>query len=78
MKLAAGAIAAASTVSVAQAAVVYDTSLVDPPGFYAGSGNPNSGFTVNTVNGAEFGLGVHDRYGADVPPTPSSGSVYHV
>jgi hypothetical protein len=78
LKLIAGATAAMSIVGVAQAATVYDTSLVDPPGFYAGSGNPNSGFTVNTVNGAEFGLGVHNRYGADVPPTPSSGSVYHV
>lgn len=72
--------AAAALLLAPQAAwctTMYDTSLASP-GFYAGSGNPNSGFTVNTANGVEIGLGVHYRYGASVPPSPTTGSVYTV
>jgi hypothetical protein len=71
----AGAIVATAGGGVANA-TVFDTSLVDPPGFYNGIGQPNEGFTVNTVNGVEFGLGVLDRFGAAVHPT--TGSVYDV
>ncbi|MFY9685674.1 MAG: hypothetical protein WAJ88_07735, partial [Pseudolabrys sp.] len=64
--------AAASIASAAQAAVVYDTSLADPPGFYNGSGNPNEGFTVNTVGGIELGLGVNNRFIGPVHPTSTN------
>jgi len=64
--------AAASIASAAQAAVVYDTSLADPPGFYNGSGNPNEGFTVNTVGGIELGLGVNNRFIGPVHPTTAN------
>jgi len=64
-------------VGAASATPAYDTSLASP-GFYAGSGNPNSGFTVNTQGGVELGLGVHYRYGASVSPSPTTGNVYTV
>jgi hypothetical protein len=77
LKLIAGAIAAISIVGVAQAATVYDTSLVDPPGFYNGTGQPNTGFTVNSDSGAELGLGVLYRYGPAVHPAAGT-STYGV
>jgi hypothetical protein len=67
--------AAVSISSAAQATLVYDTSLASP-GFYNGSGNPNEGFTVNTVGGIELGLGVNNRFVGPVHPT--SGNVYDV
>jgi hypothetical protein len=64
--------------SSAQAAVVYDTSLIAPPGYYNGSGNPNEGFTVNLDNGIELGFGVQYRKtGPQVHPGTNS-SVYQV
>ena len=76
IKLLAAGAAAASAVSAAHAAVVYDTSLADPPGFYNGSGNPNEGFTVNTAGGIELGLGVNNRFVGPVHPTTTN--VYDV
>lgn len=73
----ASAVATAAMASVASASPAYNANLVDP-GFYAGSGNPNSGFTVNTQNGVEIGLGVHYRFGASVAPSPTTGNVYIV
>jgi hypothetical protein len=55
----------------------YNDTLASP-GFYAGSGNPQTGFTVYTNNGVEIGLGVHYRHGANVLPSPTTGSVYTV
>ena len=72
----AGALATVAMGGVASA-TQYNQTLASP-GFYAGSGNPDSGFTVNTANGVEIGLGVHYRYGADVPPSPITGSRYIV
>lgn len=76
LKLLAAGGAAASISGAAQAAVVYDTSLADPPGFYNGSGNPNEGFTVNTQAGIEVGLGVNYRFVGPVHPTTAN--VYDV
>jgi hypothetical protein len=75
LKLLAAGGAAVSISSAAQATLVYDTSLASP-GFYNGSGNPNEGFTVNTVNGIELGLGVNIRFVGPVHPTSSN--VYDV
>jgi hypothetical protein len=69
LKLVAAGGVAASIAGTAQAAVVYDTSLSDPPGFYNGSGNPNEGFTVNTLGAIEIGLGVNNRFIGPVHPT---------
>jgi len=54
-------------------ATTFNTSLVDPPGFYNGSGSPNVGFTTNTVGGIEFGLSAVLR---NVGPITPSGNVY--
>jgi hypothetical protein len=75
LKLLAAGGAAVSISSAAQATLVYDTSLASP-GFYNGSGNPNEGFTVNTVGGIELGLGVNNRFVGPVHPTSSN--VYDV
>lgn len=61
-----------SVATSAQAVVVYDTSLADPPGFYNGSGNPNEGFTVNTLGTIEVGLGVNYRFIGPVHPTSTN------
>jgi hypothetical protein len=71
LKLLAAGAAATSIVSAAHAAVVYDTSLASP-GFYNGTGNPNEGFTVNTVGGIELGLGVNNRFVGPVHPTTTN------
>jgi hypothetical protein len=42
--------------SAAQAGTVLDTSLVNPPGVYFGSGNFNTHFAVTTEDGVEIGL----------------------
>jgi hypothetical protein len=56
---------------------VFDTSLA-PPGYYNGTGNPNTNFTVSTESGVELGLGVQYRKtGPQVVPDANS-SVYHV
>ena len=73
----AAGIAAASIASAAHAATTFNTSLVDPPGFYNGTGNPNEGFTVNEHDGVELGIGVQYRViGPQVHPT--STNVYNV
>lgn len=77
LKVIAAGIVATSVAGIAHATTVFDTSLVDPPGFYNGSGNPNAGFTVNTINGIELGLAVQYRKtGPQVHPT--STNVYNV
>ena len=77
LKTFAAVVAATSLASVSHAAVVYDTTLVDPPGFYNGSGNPNAGFTVNTTSaGIELGLGVNLRFIGPVHPTATN--IYNV
>lgn len=65
------------TVAAAQAGVVDDTSLANPPGVYFGTGNGglNSHFTVDTENGVEVGLSAIIRYQGNVAPT---GNVYTV
>jgi hypothetical protein len=60
----------------AMGATIYDTSLVSPPGFYAGSGNPNSDFAVGTFGNLELGLAVNERYVG--PINPAGGNVYQV
>jgi hypothetical protein len=78
LKLVAGAIAAASIAGAAQADTIsYNSSLIDPPGVYFGSGNPNTGWTVNeTTGGIELGLDVLKRKQSAVAPT--TGNVYYV
>jgi hypothetical protein len=77
LKVIAAGIAAAAIASTAHAATTFNTSLVDPPGFYNGSGNPNTNFTVNETAGVELGIGVQYRViGPQVIPT--STNVYNV
>ena len=76
LKLIAAGIAATAVMSAAHAATLYDSPLA-APGVYNGSGNPNEGFTVDTENGIELGLGVQYRKtGPQVHP--SSTNVYNV
>lgn len=56
-------------------ATVDDTSLVNPPGTYFGSGNPNIHWTVNTVNGVEMGLQAGIPHVGPIAPV---GNVYNV
>lgn len=75
-----GAVAATAVMAVsgaANATTTFNQALASP-GFYAGSGNPNEGFTVDTANNIELGLGLHYRYGANISPSPTSGNVYNV
>jgi hypothetical protein len=71
-------VVASSITGAAQATIVFNTSLADPPGLYYGTDNQsnNHGFVVNTSNGVELGLGVNLRKGAEVAPT--STNVYNV
>jgi hypothetical protein len=59
-------------------ATTFDSALLDPPGVYYGTGNPNSGFTVNTQSGVELGLGTQMRFGDAVAPSPITGNIYYV
>jgi hypothetical protein len=56
--------------------LTYNTALVDPPGFYNGTDNPNAGFTVDTIGNLELGLGVNLRFIG--PVTPTSTNIYDV
>ena len=56
-------------------ATVDDTSLVNPPGTYFGSGNPNIHWTVNTVGAVEMGLQASIPHVGPIAPV---GSVYSV
>src|SRR3977135_357421 len=60
----------------AQGSVVFNTSLA-PPGFYNGSGNPNTNFTVDTEGNLELGLSVIIRFGGPIDPGAGS-NVYTV
>jgi len=62
--------------------VTFDTSLVSPPGFYNGTGNANSNFTVDTAENLELGLSIIQRFVGPIDPgagsntytvTPSAG-----
>jgi hypothetical protein len=62
--------------------LTYDTSLVSPPGFYNGTGNANSNFTVDTAGNLELGLSIIQRFVGPIDPgagsntytvTPSAG-----
>jgi hypothetical protein len=52
----------------AQAGVVDNTSLANPPGVYFGGGNANSNFTVSTTGSVELGLSAITRYVGPVVP----------
>ncbi len=54
--------------SGAQAGVVYDTSLVNPPGVYFGTGNSNSDFAVSTTGSVELGLSAITRFVGPIVP----------
>jgi hypothetical protein len=62
--------------------LTYDTSLLSPPGFYNGTGNANSNFTVDTAGNLELGLSIIQRFVGPIDPgagsntytvTPSAG-----
>jgi hypothetical protein len=72
------AIAAAAIVFAAPSA--HAALLVDPPGFYNGSGNPNGGFTINNIAGAGGAVEValrakYRQLGTVIEPV---GNVYEV
>jgi len=56
-------------IGAAQAGVVNDTSLVNPPGVYFGAGNSNSHFNVSTTGSVEIGLSAITRFIGPVTPT---------
>src|SRR5450432_1815634 len=62
-------------IGAAQAGVIDNTSLVNPPGVYFGSGNSNSNFTVSTTGSVELGLSAITRFVGPVVPT---GDTYNV
>lgn len=71
LKLIVGVIAASLAASAAKAdTITYDTSLA--AGYYNGTGNPNVGFTTDTNNGVQLGLGVNLRYIGPVLPTSTN------
>jgi hypothetical protein len=57
--------------------LTYDTSLVSPPGFYNGTGNANSNFTVDTSGDLELGLSIVQRFVGPIDPGAGS-NVYTV
>jgi hypothetical protein len=57
--------------------LTYDTSLVSPPGFYNGTGNANSNFTVDTAGDLELGLSIINRFVGPIDPGAGS-NVYAV
>jgi len=57
--------------------VTFDTSLVSPPGFYNGSGNANTNFTVDTAGNLELGLSIIQRFVGPVDPGAGS-NIYTV
>lgn len=71
-------LAAAGTFAIgssAQAGIVDNTSLANPPGVYFGSGNANSNFTVDQEGNIEIGLSAIKRFIGPVVPV---GNVYNV
>ena len=75
------AIAAMLCGGTARAVLTYDATLVSPstnpadPGYYAGSGNTSTHFTVDTASGVEIGIKAKYRIsGPEV--TPVSNNVY--
>jgi hypothetical protein len=77
--LALGAAAMLLLPAPARADVITFNSALKAPGVYFGSGNPNSGFVVDTAtSGIEIALGTQERFIGAVTPTPTTGSVYDV
>jgi hypothetical protein len=77
-----GAVALAMLVMMPAASLqadtlTYDTSLVSPPGFYNGTGNANTNFTVDTAGDLELGLSVIDRFVGPIDPGAGS-NIYAV
>lgn len=64
--------AIAATGPMAHATVTYNAALASP-GFYYGGASLNHGFTVDTENGVEIGLGAITRYVGTITP---NGNVY--
>lgn len=77
--------------ATAATALLFDTSLVSPPGVYFGNGNSNSNFTVSQDGATELGLSVILRFvgpidpgaGSEIytvptgpPPSPHTGSAW--
>lgn len=62
-------------VAFATSGTIYDTTL-SAPGFYAGSGNPNSDFAVGTFGNLELGLSVNERFVGPIDPAGSN--IYQV
>ncbi len=73
----AGPVVMAALLAIGSASVASAATLVDPPGFYNGSGQPNTGFTITQTDTAELGLGVLYRYGSAVQPAANT-NVYNV
>jgi hypothetical protein len=69
-------VATSMLIPSAQASVVFDTSLA-PPGFYNGTGNPNTNFTVDTEGNLELGLSIITRFVGPIDPGAGS-NVYKV
>ena len=65
-------LAGMALVGNATAGTVFDTPLVAPPGFYNGSGNANSNFTVSQDGTTELGLSVILRYVGPIDPGTGS------
>jgi hypothetical protein len=62
---------ALSALSARADVVAYDASLASP-GVYFGTGNSNSGFTVDTANGIEVGLSAINRFAGAINSPSSS------
>lgn len=74
------ALAAVSVVglaSAAQASTVYNTSLIDPPGVFFGTGNFNTHYAVTTADGVQIGVKSKIRGDADDTTVPV-GNVYSI
>jgi hypothetical protein len=52
--------------------VTFDTALTSPPGFYNGTGNANSNFTVDTANNLELGMSIIKRFVGPIDPGAGS------
>ncbi|HTS47484.1 MAG TPA: PEP-CTERM sorting domain-containing protein [Bryobacteraceae bacterium] len=66
---------AAASISAMGDTITYDGSLASP-GFYNGTGNPNSGFTIDTNGNLELGLGANLRFVGPIDPSPTNSNIY--
>jgi len=58
--------------ATATTVILFDTTLVSPPGVYFGSGNANSNFTVSQDGTTELGLSVIVRHVGPIDPGAGS------